>query len=88
MSRPEGPFVLPPDATHPVFAGDGTAAVAFGAMLAALPEDARFSGCVETETPADGLPLAHGDRLDWLVRGGTSLPAPVRRLASVPGGVA
>ncbi|WOX15421.1 SIP domain-containing protein [Streptomyces sp. N50] len=43
---------------------------------------------METETPADRLPLTRDDRLDWLVRGGTSLPASVRRLAPVPGGVA
>ncbi|MER5520846.1 SIP domain-containing protein [Streptomyces hyaluromycini] len=42
---------------------------------------------METETPADRLPLAHGDRLDWLDRGGKSLPASVRRLAAAPGGV-
>ncbi|MGW1562287.1 siderophore-interacting protein [Streptomyces sp. NPDC002144] len=88
LSRPEGSFVLRPDATHHFFAGDETAAVAFGAMLAALPEGARVSGSVETATEADRLPLAHGDRLDWLVRGGTSLPDSVRRLAPAAGGVA
>ncbi len=57
-------------------------------MLASLPEGSRVSGCVETATEADRLPLAHGDRLDWLVRGDTPLPASVRRLAPPPGGVA
>ncbi|GAB2841178.1 hypothetical protein GCM10027074_04470 [Streptomyces deserti] len=41
LSRPEGSFVLRPDATNHFFAGDETAAIAFGAMLAALPENAR-----------------------------------------------
>ncbi|MFF4116238.1 siderophore-interacting protein [Streptomyces sp. NPDC001714] len=88
LSRPEGSFVLRPDATHHFFVGDETAAIAFGAMLASLPEGSRVSGCVETATEADRLPLAHGDRLDWLVRGDTPLPASVRRLAPQPGGVA
>lgn len=88
LSRPEGSFVLRPDATHHFFAGDETAAVAFGAMLAALPENARVSGRIETATEADRLPLAHSDRLDWLVRGDTPLPDHVRRLAPPPGGIA
>jgi NADPH-dependent ferric siderophore reductase len=57
-------------------------------MLEALPAEARISGCVETETAADRLPLRHSDRLDWLTRGGSSLPDGVRRLAPEPGGVA
>ncbi|MFF5140079.1 siderophore-interacting protein [Streptomyces sp. NPDC013157] len=88
LSRPEGSFVLRPDATHHFFTGDETAAVAFGAMLASLPAGTRVSGCVETESPTDRLPLVHGDRLDWLVRGDTPLLASVRRLAPPPGGVA
>ncbi|MEU6193158.1 siderophore-interacting protein [Streptomyces sp. NPDC047061] len=88
LRRPEGTFTLRPDAAHHVFVGDETAAVAFGAMLAALPEEARISGCVETETAADRLPLPHGERLDWLLRTETSLPEAVRRLAPEPGGVA
>ncbi|WP_307783831.1 SIP domain-containing protein [Streptomyces spinoverrucosus] len=83
LSRPEGSFVLRPDATNHFFAGDETAAIAFGAM-AALLENARVSGCVETAMEADRLPLDHGDRLDWLVRGDTPLPAAVRRLAASP----
>ncbi|MEU2426228.1 siderophore-interacting protein [Streptomyces sp. NPDC007851] len=88
LRRPEGTFTLRPDAAHHVFAGDETASVAFGAMLAALPADAGVSGCVETATAADRLPLAHGDRLDWTLRGESSLPEAVRRLAPAPGGVA
>ncbi|MGW5656365.1 siderophore-interacting protein [Streptomyces humi] len=88
LRRPEGTFTLRPDAAHHVFVGDETASVAFGAMLAALPADAEVSGCVETATAADRLPLAHGDRLDWTLRGGTALPDAVRRLAPGPGGVA
>ncbi|MFD8817575.1 siderophore-interacting protein [Streptomyces sp. NPDC059627] len=88
LRRPEGTFTLRPDAAHHVFVGDETAAVAFGAMLAALPEEALISGCVETDTAADRLPLHHAERLDWLLRAETSLPEAVRRLVPEPGGVA
>lgn len=88
LGKPEGTFTLRPDAAHHVFVGEETASVAFGAMLAALPDDARISGCVETATPEDRLPLRHADRLDWLTRGGTSLPDAVAALAPEPGGIA
>ncbi|MDQ0789338.1 NADPH-dependent ferric siderophore reductase [Streptomyces sp. B3I7] len=88
IRKPEGTFVLRPDATHHVFVGEETASVAFGAMLGALPDGARISGCVETETAADRLALPYADRLDWVTRGGTSLPDAVRRLAPEPGGMA
>ncbi|MDH6217425.1 siderophore-interacting protein [Streptomyces pseudovenezuelae] len=88
LRKPEGSFTLRPDAAHHVFVGEETASVAFGAMLAALPEDARISGCVETDTPADRLTLPHTDRLNWLTRGGTSLPDAVKHLAPEPGGIA
>ncbi|MER7838814.1 siderophore-interacting protein [Streptomyces sp. NPDC096040] len=88
LRKPEGTFTLRPEAAHHVFVGDETASVAFGAMLAALPEEAVVSGCVETETAADRLPLAHAERLDWVLRGETELPEAVRRLAPEPGGIA
>lgn len=88
LRKPEGTFTLRPEAAHHVFVGEETASVAFGAMLAALPEGARISGAVETESAADRLPLAHSERLDWLTRGGTSLPDAVQRLAPEPGGIA
>ena len=88
LRKPEGTFTLRPDAAHHVFVGEETASVAFGAMLAALPEGAHVSGCVETESDGDRLPLAHSDRLNWLTRGGTSLPDAVLDLAPEPGGIA
>lgn len=88
LRKPEGTFVLRPDAAHHVFVGDETASVAFGAMLAALPEDARISGCVQTETAADRLRLPHGDRLDWSLRADGSLADAVRHLAPAPDGIA
>jgi NADPH-dependent ferric siderophore reductase len=88
LRKPEGTFVLRPEAAHHVFVGDETASVAFGAMLAALPEGARVSGCVQTQTAADRLPLAHGDRLNWSLREEGSLADAVRKLAPEPGGIA
>ncbi|MFD0306374.1 siderophore-interacting protein [Streptomyces sp. NPDC127119] len=88
LCKPEGTFVLRPDAAHHVFVGEETASVAFGAMLGALPDGARISGCIETETAADQLPLPYSDRLNWTIRNGTSLPDAVRRLAPEPGGIA
>ncbi len=70
LRKPEGTFTLRPDATHHVFVGEETASVAFAAMLDALPEGARVSGCVETEAADDRLPMAHSERLDWLTRAG------------------
>ncbi|MET8691793.1 siderophore-interacting protein [Streptomyces bauhiniae] len=88
LGKPEGSFTLRPDAAHHVFVGDETASVAFGAMLAALPDGSRVSGCVETATADDRLPLAHAGRLDWVLRGTVPLPEAVGRLAPAPGGIA
>ncbi|MFF4348088.1 siderophore-interacting protein [Streptomyces sp. NPDC001530] len=88
LGKPEGSFVLRPDAAHHVFVGDETASVAFGAMLAALPDGAPVSGCLETESADDRLPLPHAGRLTWSLRGATSLPDAVRGLSPAPGGVA
>jgi NADPH-dependent ferric siderophore reductase len=68
FGRPEGSFVLQDDAPYHVFAGEETAAVAFGAMLAALPPDAPAYPLIEVDTPADRLPLARD--VPWLYRDG------------------
>lgn len=88
LGKPEGSFTLRPDAAHHVFVGDETASVAFGAMLAALPDGSRVSGCVETRAADDRLPLTHAGRLDWVLRGTVPLPEAVGRLAPAPGGIA
>ncbi|WUK29247.1 siderophore-interacting protein [Streptomyces sp. NBC_00370] len=69
FGKPEGPLVLRDGASHHVFVGEETASVAFGPMLAALPDADVVHGCIETATEADRLPLAHAGRLSWLVRG-------------------
>ncbi|MEV4473741.1 siderophore-interacting protein [Nonomuraea sp. NPDC049504] len=55
--RPEGSFVLRPEAPYHLFAGEETASVAFGAMLRALPGEATAYGVVEAESPGDHLRL-------------------------------
>ena len=64
---PEGRFVLG-DGPYHVFAGEETAAVAFGAMLRALPAATPAYGVVEVDEPEDRLPLPR--ELDWQYRHG------------------
>jgi NADPH-dependent ferric siderophore reductase len=72
FNKPEGHFVLRESGYH-VFAGDETAAVAFGAMLRALPPAVPACGIVEADEPADRLPI--GDQLTWEYRNGRSAAA-------------
>ena len=60
FTRPQGEFVLRHDAPYHLFAGEETAAVAFGAMLRALPDGAAVFGAVEADRPGDHLPLPRG----------------------------
>jgi NADPH-dependent ferric siderophore reductase len=69
FNKPEGSFVLR-DAPYHVFAGDETAAVAFGAMLRALPADAGAYGVVEVDSAEDRLPLDRDGDVTWLYRHG------------------
>jgi NADPH-dependent ferric siderophore reductase len=68
FSRPEGSFALRGGAPYHVFAGEETAAVAFGAMLAALPAGAPAYPLLEVAGPGDRLPLARD--VPWLYRDG------------------
>jgi NADPH-dependent ferric siderophore reductase len=69
FAGPQGSFGLHDGAYH-VFAGDETAAVAFGPMLRALPPGAGVYGVIEIGEPGDRLPL---DRpLRWQYRDGQS----------------
>ncbi|WP_275423643.1 siderophore-interacting protein [Planobispora takensis] len=49
-------------------AGDETAAVAFGAMMRALPSPALAFGAISVGGPGDRLPVTRGDRLAWVNR--------------------
>jgi NADPH-dependent ferric siderophore reductase len=67
FGRPEGSFVLR-EGTYHVFAGEETAAVAFGAMLRALPPAVPVYGIIEVDEPEDRLPLTR--ELTWQYRKG------------------
>jgi NADPH-dependent ferric siderophore reductase len=77
---PEGHFVLGDGAYH-VFAGEETAAVAFGPMLRALPSDAPVFGVIEVDKPGDRLPLPR--ELDWQYRHGRSAEGSQTLLAAL-----
>jgi NADPH-dependent ferric siderophore reductase len=70
VKGPEGHLVAQADAPYHVFAGDDTAAVAFGAILRALPAQARVFGALEHDTPGDALPLRRQDELAFVYRAG------------------
>ncbi|MFI6579821.1 siderophore-interacting protein [Embleya sp. NPDC050493] len=72
FGRPEGGFVLRPDAPYHVFVGEETASVALGAMIAAVGPALNVYGVIETATEADRLPMPHAERLTWLTRGDAS----------------
>ncbi|WP_405485635.1 siderophore-interacting protein [Nocardia sp. NBC_00511] len=69
---PEGSFVLYPDAPYHLFAGDETAAPAFGPMLRVIPDATPVHGAIETATEADRLPLPRRDELTHPLRGSAS----------------
>jgi NADPH-dependent ferric siderophore reductase len=73
FGHPEGSFVLRDDAPYHVFAGEETAAVAFGAMLTALPVSAPIYALLEVAGPGERLPL--GRDVPWLYRDGRSAVA-------------
>jgi NADPH-dependent ferric siderophore reductase len=70
VKGPEGHLIAQPDAPYHVFAGDDTAAVAFGAMLRALPADAPVFGAIEHDRPDDALPVSRRDELSLVYREG------------------
>jgi NADPH-dependent ferric siderophore reductase len=73
FNGPEGSFVLRDDAPYHLFAGEETAAVAFGPMLASLPAQVPAYGVIEVDDAPDRLPLARD--LDWRFRCGRSAAA-------------
>jgi NADPH-dependent ferric siderophore reductase len=58
LTRPQGNFVIRPDAAYHLFVGEETASVAFAAMLRSLPSGAKVHGVIEGATDTDHLPLA------------------------------
>jgi NADPH-dependent ferric siderophore reductase len=57
FTRPQGSFVIRPEAPYHLFAGEETASVAFAAMLRYLDPTAEVHGVIEAATAADHLPL-------------------------------
>jgi NADPH-dependent ferric siderophore reductase len=76
FGKPEGSFVLR-EGAYQVFAGEETAAVAFGAMLRALPPATPVYGILEVDELGDRLPLGLplGHQLTWQYREGRSAAA-------------
>ena len=83
FGRPEGSFVLQGEGEVPyhVFAGEETAAVAFGAMLAALPATTPAHTLLEVGGPGDRFPLARD--VTWLYRDGRPAAASASLLEAV-----
>jgi NADPH-dependent ferric siderophore reductase len=77
FGRPEGTLVTRPSPYH-VFAGEETAAVAFGPMLRALG-DAPAYGVIEAGTPEDRLPVD----LAWRFRDGAPAASSAGLVAAV-----
>lgn len=77
FGRPEGTLVTRPSPYH-VFAGEETAAVAFGPMLRTLG-DAPVYGVIEADTPDDRLPVD----LTWRFREGASAASSATLVAAV-----
>jgi NADPH-dependent ferric siderophore reductase len=91
FTKPQGPLVARPSGSH-VFIGEETAAVAFGAILRALPADQQALAIIEVDEPDSQLPIP-GD-VRWHHRHGHSaansatLLRAVRDTALPPPGIA
>jgi NADPH-dependent ferric siderophore reductase len=66
---PEGKLVARGHAGLHVLFGDETAAVAFGALLQALPGAAQVRAFIETEWERERLALERPGDIEWLARG-------------------
>lgn len=81
IRRPEGNFFVR-EAPYHIFAGDETAAVAFGAMLNTLPPDIRTYTIIEVDTPDERLhDINHQPR--WCYRRGRSAAASTTLVSAV-----
>jgi NADPH-dependent ferric siderophore reductase len=91
ITRPQGNFVIAPNAPYHVFAGDETASVAFAAMVRSLDPTAEVHGVIEAASHHDHLPLArplnHVERGDASAANSAVLAEAVRalRLPNLPG---
>lgn len=67
LLKPEGAFVTTPAPYH-LFAGEETAQVAYGAMLRALPSEARVFARLEVDSPDECLDLRQEPNPNWDLR--------------------
>jgi NADPH-dependent ferric siderophore reductase len=88
VTRPQGRLVLRDPAPYHLFVGDETACAAFGAMLRALPPNARVHGIIDVDVPHDRPPEPRLGELQWIhQRGPDRIVAALRelRLPAEPG---
>ena len=72
ITRPKGNFITSPATCH-LFAGDETAAAAFGPMIRTLPADVPVRALIQTASPADQLPVTRD--VTWITRPPGTPPA-------------
>ncbi|MFI5490694.1 siderophore-interacting protein [Micromonospora echinaurantiaca] len=70
FTRPQGRLVLRDSAPYHLFVGDETACAAFGAMLRALPLNARVHGIVGVDVPHGRAPVPRLGELEQIHRRG------------------
>ncbi|MGH3209800.1 MAG: siderophore-interacting protein [Trebonia sp.] len=80
FTRPQGTLTARPSGSH-LFIGEETAAVAFGAILRALPGGQNALTIIEADGPGDQLPLP-GD-VHWHYRHGRSAASSASLLHAV-----
>ncbi|WP_245642175.1 siderophore-interacting protein [Nonomuraea candida] len=82
---PQGDFFTSDDAPFHLFAGDETAAAAFGPMLRALGRDARVLGVLESESAEHDLPMPGPHELRRAHRHGAPAASSKTLLSAVAG---
>ncbi len=82
LLRPQGDFVCRPSAYH-LFAGEETAAVAFGAMIRDLDDTAVVHAVIEVDTEREQLPIP--GNVAWVHRGGRTAARSTELVAAVAG---
>jgi NADPH-dependent ferric siderophore reductase len=80
---PQGRLVVREDAAYHLVVGEETAQMAFAAILAALPADARVAGVIQVAGADDRMETARGDELTWVHRGAAPAASSTALLAAV-----
>lgn len=77
ITKPEG-HLVPADADYHVLVGEDTAAVAFGAILRALPSTAQVRAIIEVDSTRDIPQIPRPRDITWVYRDGESAVASAR----------